>query len=111
MGSQQLLLLIVGVLMVGLMISVGIIMFADNAAASNRDAVANDLAAYASKAQVVLSRDPRCLGGGGGLVSGICTGEACKWTNPERDHHNLHRQRPTSERPSRVWALNRGMTR
>ncbi|MCC6397381.1 MAG: hypothetical protein IT282_10210 [Bacteroidetes bacterium] len=73
MGSQQLLLLIVGVLMVGLMISVGIIMFGDNASASNRDAVASELATYASKAQVYY-RKPRCLGGGGGSFQGFSLG-------------------------------------
>ncbi len=74
MGSQQLLLLIVGVLMIGLMISVGIIMFADNAAASNRDAIASDLSAYASKAQV-YQRRPRYLGGGGGSFQGFSLGK------------------------------------
>jgi hypothetical protein len=70
MGSQQMLLLIVGVLMVGLMISVGTIMFADSSAASNRDAIANDLAAYASKAQV-YQKKPKCLGGGGNSFAGF----------------------------------------
>ena len=70
MGSQQLLLLIVGTLMIGLMIAVGINLFADNAASSNRDAVANDLAALASRAQVYQKR-PRCLGGGGGSFEGF----------------------------------------
>lgn len=75
MGSQQLLLLIVGVLMVGLMITVGIIMFGDNASASNRDAIANDLTAYASKAQV-YQRRPRYLGGGGGSFQGFSLGHS-----------------------------------
>jgi hypothetical protein len=70
MGSQQMLLLIIGVLMVGLMISVGTIMFADSSAASNRDAVANDLAAYASKAQA-YQKKPKCLGGGGNSFVGF----------------------------------------
>jgi hypothetical protein len=70
MGSQQMLLLIVGVLMVGLMISVGTIMFADSSAASNRDAIANDLAAYASKAQA-FQKKPKCLGGGGNSFVGF----------------------------------------
>ena len=58
MGSQQLLLLIVGVLMVGLMIAVGIIMFADSAAASNRDAIANDLAVVCVQGAGVLPEAP-----------------------------------------------------
>lgn len=70
MGSQQMLLLIVGVLMIGLMISIGVIMFGDGAAASNRDAIANDLTAYASKAQV-YQKKPKCLGGGGNAFTGF----------------------------------------
>jgi hypothetical protein len=70
MGSQQMLLIIVGVLMVGLMIAIGITMFGDNASASNRDAIANDLAAHASRAQVFQKR-PRCIGGGGGSFQGF----------------------------------------
>ncbi len=70
MGSQQMLLLIVGVLMIGLMISIGVIMFGDGAAAANRDAIANDLTAYASKAQV-YQKKPRCLGGGGNSFVGF----------------------------------------
>jgi len=70
MGSQQLLLLIVGVIMVGLMISVGIIMFGDNAAASNRDAIANDLATYASRAQAYYHK-PEFLDGGGNSFQGF----------------------------------------
>ena len=70
MGSQQMLLIIVGVLMGGLMIAIGITMFGDNASASNRDAIANDLAAHASRAQVYQKR-PKCIGGGGGSFQGF----------------------------------------
>jgi hypothetical protein len=70
MGSQQMLLLIVGVLMIGLMISIGVIMFGDSSAAANRDAIANDLSALASRAQV-YQKKPRCLGGGGNSFVGF----------------------------------------
>lgn len=70
MGSQQMLLLIVGVLMIGLMISIGVIMFGDGSAASNRDAIANDLTAHASRAQV-YQKKPKCLGGGGNSFVGF----------------------------------------
>ena len=80
MGSQQLLLLIVGTLMIGLMIAVGINLFVDNAASSNRDAVANDLAALASRAQV-YQKKPRCLGGGGGSFVGFTLPNASKNTD------------------------------
>jgi len=70
MGQQQLLLLLVGVIVVGLMITVGIIMFGDEAAAANRDALANDLALFASTAQQ-YSLKPRVLGGGDGSMVGF----------------------------------------
>jgi hypothetical protein len=70
MGSQQLLLLIVGTLVVGLMIAVAITLFVDNAVSSNRDAVSNQLAALASRAQVYKMK-PHCLGGGGGSFHGF----------------------------------------
>jgi len=73
MGSQQQLLIIVGVLMVGLSIAIGITMFTDSASASNRDAIANDLAAHASRAQVYQKR-PKCIGGGGGSFEGFHLG-------------------------------------
>jgi hypothetical protein len=77
MGSQQLLLVLVGVLMIGMMISFGIVMFVDNASASNRDAVANELAQYASKAQAFQKR-PKCIGGGGGSFEGFSLGSPDK---------------------------------
>jgi hypothetical protein len=70
MGSQQQLLIIVGVLMVGLSIAIGSTMFADSSSASNRDAIANDLAAHASRAQAFQKR-PKCIGGGGGSFVGF----------------------------------------
>ncbi len=65
MGQQQFLLIVLSVVIVALMIAVGIWMFTDQAAASNRDALSNDLASMASKAQQYV-RQPSVLGGGGG---------------------------------------------
>ena len=70
MGSQQMLLIIVGVLMVGLSIAIGITLFTDSASASNRDAIASDLEVQASRAQVYQKR-PKSLGGGGGSFVGF----------------------------------------
>jgi hypothetical protein len=81
MGSQQLLLILVGVLMIGLMIAFGIMMFVDSASASNRDAVANDLAQFASKAQA-YQKKPKCIGGGGGSFVGFSLG------SPEKKNLN-----------------------
>lgn len=70
MGSQQQLLIIVGVLMVGLSIAIGVTLFVDSASASNRDAIATDLESYAARAQVYFRR-PRSLGGGGNSFVGF----------------------------------------
>lgn len=70
MGQQQLLLIILGVIIVGIAVAVGISMFNDQAAATNRDEVVNDLVHYASAAQGFY-RKPRILGGGGGSFSGM----------------------------------------
>jgi Tfp pilus assembly protein PilE len=63
MGQQQLLLIIVGVIVVGIALAVGYFMFRDSASASNRDALSNDLAYFASIAQRYY-RLPKTLGGG-----------------------------------------------
>lgn len=65
MGQQQLLLIILGVIVVGIAVAVGITMFADNAVSANKDAVTNDLVNLASRAQQYYRR-PFALGGGQG---------------------------------------------
>lgn len=64
MGQQQLLLIILGVIIVGIAVAVGITMFQDNAVSANKDAVTNDLVNLAAKAQQHF-RKPVALGGGG----------------------------------------------
>lgn len=64
MGQQQLLLIILGVIVVSIAVAVGITMFADSAASSNRDAVTGDLQNLAQRAQQFYRR-PTFLGGGG----------------------------------------------
>jgi Tfp pilus assembly protein PilE len=64
MGQQQLLLIILGVIIVGIAVAVGITMFQDNAVSANRDAVTNDLVQLAAKSQQYY-RKPTSLGGGG----------------------------------------------
>jgi hypothetical protein len=70
MGTQQFLLITVGVVIVALMIAVSIAMFNDQAAASNRDAISNDLINYAASAQEYVRR-PTMHGGGGGSFIGF----------------------------------------
>lgn len=70
MGQQQLLLIILGVIVVGIAVAVGITMFSDSAISANRDALTNDLVNLASRAQQYYRR-PVALGGGGNTFSGL----------------------------------------
>ena len=70
MGQQQLLLIILGVIIVGIAVAVGITMFQDNAVMASRDALTGDLVQLASKAQQYY-RKPSSLGGGGNSFTGI----------------------------------------
>jgi len=70
MGQQQLLLVVVGLIIVGLAVGVGITMFADDAISSNRDAVTNDLVNLASRARQYYHK-PTALGGGGSSFVGL----------------------------------------
>lgn len=63
MGQQQLLLIILGVIIVGIAVAVGINMFTASAVEANRDAVASDLQNLGAMAQQYYRR-PSSLGGG-----------------------------------------------
>jgi hypothetical protein len=63
MGSQQLLLIAVGLVILGIMIAVGMTMFQDQATSNNRDEMANDLAHFAAIARAYYRR-PGVFGGG-----------------------------------------------
>jgi Tfp pilus assembly protein PilE len=82
MGQQQLLLIILGVIVVGIAVAVGITMFSDSAISANRDAVTNDLVNLASRAQQFYRR-PTSLGGGGNSFTGLTADAAglAKLTN------------------------------
>jgi len=70
MGTQQLLLIVVGVVLVGIMIAVGLFMFRDQAAATNRDSLSNDLVQLAASAQK-YHRRPSTFGGGGNSFNNL----------------------------------------
>ncbi|MDL1891377.1 hypothetical protein FBQ87_00595 [Sphingobacteriales bacterium CHB3] len=70
MGSQQLLLIVVGVVLIGIMVAVGMSMFKDQAASTNRDSISNDLANFAVRAQKFY-RKPLVLGGGSYSFNGL----------------------------------------
>ncbi|MGA7162322.1 MAG: hypothetical protein WBZ48_15100 [Bacteroidota bacterium] len=70
MGQQQLLLIILGVIIVGIAVAVGITMFQDNAVDQNRSAVIADLTTLSAKAQQFYAK-PTTLGGGGNSFVGL----------------------------------------
>ena len=70
MGTQQLLLIVLGLILIGIMIAVGITMFTDQSAAANRDEITNDLVHLAAQAQKYY-RKPAVLGGGSNSFGGM----------------------------------------
>ena len=70
MGQQQLLLIILGLIIIGVAVVVGIGMFQDNAVDHNRALVIADLKTLASKAQHYYSR-PSTMGGGNKSFVGL----------------------------------------
>jgi len=64
MGQQQLLLIVLGVIIVGIAIVVGINLFNANAISSNRDAIISDLNNLGANAEQYYLK-PTSMGGGG----------------------------------------------
>jgi Tfp pilus assembly protein PilE len=74
MGQQQLLLIVLSVIIVGIAVVVGINMFSASAASANLEAVTSDLLNLASRAQQFYVK-PSGMGGGGNSFSGITISE------------------------------------
>ena len=70
MGQQQLLLIVLGVIIVGIAIVVGINLFNANAVTSNRDGLTSDLQNLAAMAHQYYVK-PKAMGGGGNDYTGI----------------------------------------
>jgi hypothetical protein len=70
MGTQQLLLIAVGLVIIAIMVAIGMTMFHDQAASTNRDEIANDLAHYAAIARAYYRR-PAVYGGGNFSFRGL----------------------------------------
>jgi hypothetical protein len=82
MGSQQLLLIVICVVLAGVGVAVGVWMFIDQSAATNRDEISNDLVQFAASAQKFYRR-PAVLGGGDNSFGGLTmTRVTSKATNP-----------------------------
>lgn len=68
MGQQQLLLIILGVIIVGIAIAVGLSMFTAQSVGANRDAIIADMTNLAANAYQFRIRPTSMGGGGGGYV-------------------------------------------
>jgi len=69
MGQQQLLLIVLGVIVVGIAVVVGINLFNANATAANRDGVISDLNNLSAMGQQFYKK-PTSMGGGGNSFTG-----------------------------------------
>ncbi len=72
MAQQQLYLLVLVFVIVGLAVGIGIVMFSDNSVSANRDAVSHDLLNFAARAHEYY-RKPAQQNGGGGSYVGLTT--------------------------------------
>ena len=70
MGQNQLLMIVLSVIVVGVSVAVGIGQFQENAMTSNRDAIAADCQRIISSSQTWL-RKPASLGGGANAFTGL----------------------------------------
>jgi len=87
-GQQQLLLIILSVIVVGIAVTLGITMFSDSSIDANRDALTNDLTNLASRAHQYYRR-PSYLGGGGNSFAGLTAdvaGISRLTNNPKNDN-------------------------
>lgn len=70
MGQQQILLIVLSVILVGVAVAIGISMFRDNAINANRDAIYSDLSNFAANAYKYKMSSAN-MGGGGGAYTGM----------------------------------------
>jgi hypothetical protein len=70
MGQQQLLLIILGVIIVGIAIAVGLSLFAANSVQANKDAIINDINNIAANAYQFYIRPISMAGGGSSYTGG-----------------------------------------
>jgi hypothetical protein len=89
MGTQQLLLIVLGVIIVGIAVVVGINIFGSNAEQANKDALTQDCLRIASAAQGYF-RKPTMLGGGNNLFDGIEITDCGMSDNGSGDGENVN---------------------
>ncbi|MCX6122459.1 MAG: hypothetical protein NTX44_12700 [Ignavibacteriales bacterium] len=87
MGQQQLLLIILGVIIVGIAIAVGLSLFSAQSVQSNHDAIINDLNNIAANAYQHYIR-PASMGGGANSYDGTGAAGAAAYSIPTRMQTN-----------------------
>jgi len=87
MGQQQLLLIILGVIIVGIAIAVGLSLFSAQSVQSNHDAIINDLNNIAANAYQHYIR-PASMGGGANSYDGTGATGAAAYAIPSRMQTN-----------------------
>lgn len=70
MGQQQILLIILGMIIIGVAVAVAIVLVAENAVTSNKDAIASDLLNIFARVQQFYNT-PRSMAGGGRSYVGL----------------------------------------
>jgi hypothetical protein len=80
MGQQQLLLIVLGVIVVGIAVVIGISMFNQGAMSANIDAVVNDVVNMGARAQQYYVK-PAAMGGGDRTFTGIELADIGKASN------------------------------
>ncbi len=88
MGNQQLLILALGVVLLAIAVAVGVTLFQDQAASSNRDELAVDLAQFGVRAQAFYRR-PHALAGGEGSFGGLTMGKLTSQTSTMNGTYSL----------------------
>jgi len=83
MGQQQLLLIVLGVIIVGIAVVVGISVFTASSTNANRDAVIADLTTLASMAQQYY-RKPIAMGGGSNSFDASTGSGGTAWDVPDQ---------------------------
>ena len=77
MGTQQVLLIVLSVIIIGVAVAVGITMFSTQSSSSNREALKSDLATFAAQALAFYKTPAGMAGGGNGSPGfGANIGEA-----------------------------------
>ncbi|MBN1448382.1 MAG: hypothetical protein JXA28_10670 [Bacteroidetes bacterium] len=88
MGTQQLLLVVLGVIIVGAAVAIALFIFGTNADQANKDALTQDCLHLASAAQGYFSK-PSMLGGGSNAFDGLRITDCGMRDNGSGDGENL----------------------